>query len=100
MPSWFMGHICQYKLLFWTVYNSFFHKINLNSKNESLLALIGKIKIDFPTFLEFHQKHEVSKLLKQIETEMSDGEANGQANLRLVNHLKEFTIAGISKSYL
>ena len=72
----------------------------MNSKNESLLALIGKIKIDFPTFLEFHQKHEVSKLLKQIETEMSDGGANAQANLRLVNHLKEFTIAGISKFYL
>jgi hypothetical protein len=50
--------------------------------------LIGKIKIDFPTFLEFHQKHEVSKLLKQIETEMSDGEANGQANLRLVKQKK------------
>ena len=61
----------------------------MNSKNESLLALIGKIKIDFPTFLEFHQKHEVSKLLKQIETEMSDGEANGQANLRLVKHYKK-----------
>ena len=76
------------KKIFWTVCNSFFHKLYLISNYKSLLSLIGKIKIDFPTFLEFHQKHEVSKLLKQIETEMSDGEANGQANLRLVKQKK------------
>lgn len=83
-----MGHTCKSKQLIWavTVCNSFFHKLYFNSNYKSLLALIGKIKIDFPTFLQFHQKHEVSKLLKKIETEMSDGEENGQANLRLVKH--------------
>merc|ERR1711971_206996 len=79
--------------------------LNIN-KNESLLALIGKIKIDFPTFLEFHQKHEVSKLLKKIETEMSDGEANGQANLSEATKKKMFEMmdkdasGGISKAEL
>ena len=50
----------------------------------SLFALIGKIKIDFLTFLEFHEKHELSKILKQAETETSNGEEDNELELRLV----------------
>ena len=37
----------------------------------SLIALIGTIRIDFLTFLEFYKKHELSKIFKQYILESS-----------------------------
>ena len=48
----------------------------------SLFALIGKIKIDFLTFLEFHEKYELSKILKQAEIETANGDDNNEPELR------------------
>ena len=50
----------------------------------SLFALIGKIKIDFLTFLEFHEKYELSKILKQAETETANDDDDNETELRLV----------------
>ena len=35
----------------------------------SLIALIGTIRVDFLTFLEFYKKHELSKIFKQYNEE-------------------------------
>ena len=41
------------------------------NNNKSLMALIGTIKIDFPNFLEFYEKHELAKVLSQAELELA-----------------------------
>ena len=48
----------------------------------SLLALVGTIKIDFLTFLEFHEKHELSKILNHAELETNGADEN-ELDLRL-----------------
>ena len=37
-------------------------------------SLIGSIKIDFATFLEFHEKYKLRKLLEKLEAEEPDEE--------------------------
>ena len=37
-------------------------------------SLIGSIKIDFPTFIDFHEKYKLRHLLKQLEDEEPDEE--------------------------
>ena len=37
-------------------------------------SLIGSIKIDFATFLEFHEKYKLRKLLEKLEAEEPDKE--------------------------
>ena len=37
-------------------------------------SLIGSIKIDFPTFIDFHEKYKLRHLLKQLEDKEPDEE--------------------------
>ena len=41
------------------------NEANKPSNKYSLIALVGTIKVDFLTFLEFHKKHQLSNAWKQ-----------------------------------
>ena len=49
------------------------HGKNYDASND-FTSLIGSIKIDFPTFLEFHEKYKLRQLLDQLEKEEPDEE--------------------------
>ena len=55
-----------------------------SSDKYSLITLVGTIKIDFLTFLEFHEKYELSNTWKEFLSETSVDDEDDESIRRLV----------------